>query len=211
MRNQRCGCAFERLECRRLFAATTVTIDGTDVKDYITVVTTGSTLTITVNGAAQSHPLSSVSALNIFCRGGDDIVIGTGCSFGFYVDAGAGNDKIIGGDGPDTILGAAQKDIIYGGLGNDRLNGSGANDKVLGGAGLDRLYGGDRNDFIDGGSSRDRIYGGGGVDTMLGQSGNDIFSALDGEADIVFGGSGTDSAFVDALDTRGSIEQVALV
>jgi Ca2+-binding RTX toxin-like protein len=194
-----------------LLSASTVTINGTDSRDFITVTTSGSTLTITVNGTAQSHPLASVSALNIFCRGGDDIVIGTGSSFGFYVDAGDGNDKIIGGDGPDTVLGGAQKDIIYGGLGNDRLNGSGGNDKVLGEAGSDRLYGGDGNDYIDGGSSRDRIYGGGGVDTMLGQRVIDIVSALDKEADYVFGASGTDSAFVDAIDIRGSIEQVALV
>jgi Ca2+-binding RTX toxin-like protein len=206
-----CARFVQPLEARRLFAAAPVNINGTDARDFIVVSTTASTVTVTVNDVPQTFAQADVSALNIFAGGGDDIVIATGATFGFYLDCGDGDDKVLGGDGPDTILGGAQKDQIYGGLGNDRLNGSGGNDKVLGEAGADRLYAGDGNDFVDGGSSGDRIYAGDGLDTLLGQGGNDNFAALDEMQDIVYGGSGTDTAFVDAVDVRGSLERVALV
>jgi Ca2+-binding RTX toxin-like protein len=201
----------ECLESRRLFAAAPVNIVGTAARDVIIVSTTTTTLTVRVNGVAQSHKLTDVSALTIACGGGDDIVVGTGATLGFYVDGGDGNDKIVGGDGADTVLGAAGKDQIYGAGGNDRLNGSGGNDKIFGETGLDRLYGGDGNDYLDGGPSADRFYPGAGQDTMLGQGGNDIFNAIDSTPDVIYGGSGIDTALSEPQDIRAAVEHVALV
>jgi len=201
----------ESFEPRRLLAAA-IPVNGTAGNDLIEVAKGSTAYVITVNGAAQQHAIGDVSAINIFCGDGDDIVlVATNITLGVYADGGAGNDKMIGGDGPDTFLGAAQKDILYGGLGNDRLNGAGGNDKVLGEAGADRVYGGDGNDFIDGGSSGDRLFGGGGADTIFGQSGNDNIFAIDGVSDQLFGASGTDSAFADSADIRASIEHVAII
>jgi Ca2+-binding RTX toxin-like protein len=201
----------EILEPRRLFAAAPLNIVGTAAKDLIVVATTATTLTVTVNGVPQVHNRADVSALNISCGGGDDLVVGTGATLGFYIDGGDGNDKLLGGDGPDTILGASGKDQIDGGGGNDRLNGSGGNDKIAGGLGADRLYGGDGNDFMDGASSNDKFYGGAGMDSMYGDGGKDSFYAIDKTIDIVYGGSGIDTALSEPQDIRGSIEHVALV
>ena len=66
-------------------------------------------------------------------------------------------------------------------------------------------------DYVDGGSSRDRLYGGGGRDTFAGQGGDDALFAIDAGTDEVYGGTGTDSAFVDSADIRGSLEHVAIV
>lgn len=202
----------ETLEPRRLFASV-LTIDGTGGNDLIEVAKGSKAYVVTVNGVAgPERAIDDVSAINIFCNDGDDILlVAANITLGVYADGGAGDDKMIGGDGPDTFLGASQKDILYGGLGNDRLNGAGGNDKVLGEAGGDRLYGGDGNDYIDGGSSGDRMYPGGGTDTVLGQGGDDNFFAIDSQVDQLFGGSGTDSAFADSLDERASLEHVALV
>ena len=41
---------------------------------------------------------------------------------------------------------------------------------------------------------------------MLGQGGNDRFTSRDSSADLLFGGSGKDSATVDTLDVLSSVE-----
>jgi Ca2+-binding RTX toxin-like protein len=201
----------EALEPRRLFAAAPVTINGTAGKDYITVATTTDLhVVVTVNGTPTDYP-EGTPGFVILCGDGDDTLVVSPGTLGIYADGGLGNDKMVGGDGPDTFLGAAGKDQIYGGGGNDKLNGAGGNDKVLGEAGADRLYGGEGNDYIDGGSSGDRIYCGNGLDTALGQSGNDVIFAIDGVRDDVFGGSGTDIGYINPADEYGSLEQIATV
>ena len=203
---------FEPLEPRRLFAAAPLTVNGTAGVDVIEIAQGTGVYVVTVNGVPNQYPVADVSAINVFCGDGDDIVlIAANFALGAYADGGNGNDKMQGGDGPDTFLGAAGKDQLYGGAGNDRINGSGGNDKVLGEAGGDRIYGGDGADYVDGGSSRDRLYGGGGRDTFAGQGGDDALFAIDAGTDEVYGGTGTDSAFVDSADIRGSLEHVAIV
>jgi Ca2+-binding RTX toxin-like protein len=131
------------------------------------------------------------------------------------VDAGAGNDsvwgnngrdKIFGNDGEDYLNGGAQSDTMDGGVGNDRLNGNGGHDRLFGGPNADRLFGYDGNDLLEGGSSNDRLEGGLGADTMYGHGQDDrFFSFGDGAIDFLFGGSGTDTARVDASDVLDSI------
>jgi len=58
------------------------------------------------------------------------------------VDAGSGNDVILGGVGDDLFFGRAGSDTLSGGLGNDIL---------IGGNDADRLIGGSGNDVYDGG------------------------------------------------------------
>jgi Ca2+-binding RTX toxin-like protein len=200
------------LEPRRLLAAAPVIVNGTAGNDVILIDQTATAYVITRNGVATTHVFADVSKIDIFCGEGDDIVVATvAVTRGFYADGGGGNDRMVGGVGPDTFLGASGKDQLYGSFGNDRLNGAGGNDKVLGEAGADRLYGGDGNDYIDGGSSVDRMYLGNGMDTAFGAGGNDIFYAIDRTKDEIFGGGGDDSATADVNDVRASIEHVAVV
>jgi Ca2+-binding RTX toxin-like protein len=200
------------LEPRRLFAAGPLVINGSALNDVIEINQTATAYVRTINGVAQTHPFANVNKIDIHGGDGDDIVIASATlTLGFYADGGNGNDRMIGGQGPDTFLGAAGKDVLYGGLGNDRLNGAGGNDKVLGEAGSDRLYGGDGNDYIDGGSSLDRMDLGNGLDTAFGGGGDDLFYAIDSTKDELYGASGRDTATVDSIDLRFSVEHAAIV
>src|SRR6266511_574165 len=119
---------------------------------------------------------------------GDDVIVGRG-----------GNDTIFGLDGRDTICGdedgipVAGDDRIEGGGGGDSiLLGDGANittggnDRVMGGAGNDEFAEGDGLNITTGGN--DRVSGGDGKDTGLAGDG------LDGGAknDTLDGDTGVD-------------------
>ncbi|MBU2866289.1 Hint domain-containing protein [Pacificibacter marinus] len=60
-----------------------------------------------------------------------------------YVDGGAGDDTIIGGDDTDTLLGGDGDDTIDGGIDNDMLYGNAGNDTIDGGDGDDLIVGDD--------------------------------------------------------------------
>jgi Ca2+-binding RTX toxin-like protein len=139
------------------------------------------------------------------------------------VQAGQGNDTIIGGAGKDNLQGDAGDDIIFGwrgsdtisgGLGNDLLYGDDlgfnniAGDDIMdGGAGNDILYGGRGSDKMSGGADNDILYGQAGGDSMSGGSGDDILYGddantssndnLSGDAgnDSLYGGSGDDELY----------------
>jgi Ca2+-binding RTX toxin-like protein len=63
-----------------------------------------------------------------------------------YVDTGAGNDRITGGDANEYLRGGAGHDAILGGGGNDVLAGGAGQDVIVGGSGGDMLLGGVDND-----------------------------------------------------------------
>ena len=73
------------------------------------------------------------------------------------------NDKIIGGNGDNTIGGDLGDDVIYG---------KGGNDIIYGGFGDDILYGGFGNDELYGGYGRNIYMGSEGNDTIHGKSEN---------------------------------------
>jgi Ca2+-binding RTX toxin-like protein len=64
---------------------------------------------------------------------------GAYATIGSSIDAGAGNDTVIGSDGSDKM---------FGGPGEDYLSGWGAIDFLVGGAGADRQYGGAGFDLV---------------------------------------------------------------
>jgi Ca2+-binding RTX toxin-like protein len=67
------------------------------------------------------------------------------------VDAGSGDDVIVGAAGAQELKGGAGDDVIWGREGDDTIDG-GSNDDVLrGGANDDTIKGGAGNDLIDGG------------------------------------------------------------
>lgn len=122
-----------------------------------------------------------------------------------YINAGAGNDKVIASDGSD---------LIYGGTGNDIIISRGGNDRVYAGQNRDIVYGGAGDDFIDGGAGGDALLGGYGNDTIYGGAGSDIIRgdyqiALTGEQvvganqsgdDLLYGGAGGDFIFGNVGD-----------
>jgi Ca2+-binding RTX toxin-like protein len=199
-------------EAPKPFAAVsghTLTIAGTSAADSISISKTTSKFAITRNGDTEKVSGGSITSIQIFGDEGEDrIIVGAGV-FGCYIDAGVGNDFIQGGDGNDTITGGAGKDKAYGGAGDDRLNGNGGHDKLFGESGKDRLYGGDGNDTLDGGSSTDRMWGDAGANFYYGQGGDDYLYARNGQADALFGGTGTDHSQLDpGIDTTDGIENL---
>jgi Ca2+-binding RTX toxin-like protein len=74
------------------------------------------------------------------------------------LEAGAGNDRLIGDRAANRLVGNG---------GNDTLDGGGGNDTLLGGAGRDVLRGSKGRDELSGGAGRDTMTGGGGVDHFV--------------------------------------------
>jgi hypothetical protein len=103
-----------------------------------------------------------------------------------------------GGAGNDTIYGSTNPDDIKGGPGNDRLYGLDDVDNLDGGEGADLVVGGAGDDGVVGGAGTDQIFG----DELRATSawGNDVLIAVDGGADRIGCGEGTDTAVVDADD-----------
>jgi Ca2+-binding RTX toxin-like protein len=128
-------------------------------------------------------------------RSGDEIV-GTPCADRIvvpasveYVDAGAGDDTIVGANsgpvaavtgscetgchlevGSQTFEGGAGNDVVYGDRGNDTLRGNAGDDRLYGGIGDDALEGGDGNDLLSGGFGDDKIDGQAGDDYVRGDA-----------------------------------------
>ncbi len=130
-----------------------------------------------------------------------------------YVDAGAGNDfvhggdlgnDLLGGDGHDTLRGGKLADWLFGGTGDDKLYGFGGDGDALkgeagddylrgesgskwldGGSGDDAIFGGSDDDYLTGGTGIDNLEGGGGADTYIYRSGDGHDRLSDAGSDTV--------------------------
>lgn len=128
------------------------------------------------------------------------------------VNAGGGNDWIIGDGlsnwisgewGDDRLIGNAGNDTLNGGFGRDHLRGGAGKDTLIGGTDDDRLYGEAGADRFESGTGADRMYAG--ADTA-----RDVFvftSTLD--SSLYFGTdeihdfrSGSDDISLAALDAN---------
>ena len=138
-----------------LLSATTATplaFDGTGFELTGTVAPAGGLEAVAY---AQSGDLfASANLANNTPTDGDDVLYGT--PNGDTLDAGAGNDIVLGLAGNDTILGGDGNDLIHGGDGDDVLEGNAGNDVIYGGWGADQLTGGTGNDQLYGGSEAER-------------------------------------------------------
>lgn len=134
--------------------------------------------------------------------GNDTIMVGNRFFKGFdgwKVEAGAGDDTVVGSSMHDLLFGQAGNDYLYGGAGNDEIDGGTYDDQLFGQGGEDKLFGGEGNDFLYGdrwgqisyGDYRDELHGGAGTDWLYGDGGDDdLFGGS--EDDTLFGGSGGD-------------------
>jgi TolB protein len=91
---------------------------------------------------------------------------------------------------PCIVQGSSRADVIHG---TDR------GDAILAGKGADRVFGGGGNDVLVGGLGPDLLDGGAGAD---------VFGARDRTRDYVAGGPGSDTAYVDPVDVRSTLETV---
>jgi Ca2+-binding RTX toxin-like protein len=85
------------------------------------------------------------------------------------LNGGAGDDRLVGGDGNDFIYEDVSEmgdDVMIGGRGNDSLVGGHGHDKLYGGRGKDAMMAKD--------SLRDFVDGGAGVDTFEFDHGLDV-------------------------------------
>ncbi|WP_159717591.1 calcium-binding protein [Geminicoccus flavidas] len=104
--------------------------------------------------------------------------------------------NLTGTDGPDTIRGTLEDDIITGRKGDDELYGEHGGDLINGRAGEDLLVGDLGNDRLHGGAGNDRMFGGEGDDRMWGDAGNDEMHGDEG-SDILLGRDGNDELWGD--------------
>ena len=116
---------------------------------------------------------------------GDDVIIGTDGPE--LINGNGGNDTICAGRGDDWIVGNSGDDMIKGEGGADTIYGNDDNDFIIGDAGDDNIYGGDHDDYIAGQRGEDEIYGEDGIDALVDYgeaSGIDDFDCGD-DADTV--------------------------
>ncbi|BCL74572.1 hypothetical protein JHS3_03080 [Jeongeupia sp. HS-3] len=137
-------------------------------------------------------------------HGGSHIVLG-GTEEDDRLISGDGDDTVWGDGGNDRIEGGYGVDHLFGGAGDDYLTdrgvdvgeadvikGGAGNDIIHGGNGLDLLFGNDGNDFIVGGSDSKEIFAGEGNDFILGSSGASLMHGNEGD-DWIEGGDGFDT------------------
>lgn len=94
------------------------------------------------------------------------------------------DDRILAGDGNDTVRAGLGDDSIEAGAGNDLVQAGVGDDTVFGGAGNDALEGNDGNDSIVGGNGNSTLTGGEGRDTITGGGQSVIYGDLPTESDL---------------------------
>jgi Ca2+-binding RTX toxin-like protein len=194
----------ETLESRRLltvnFSNGIVTVTGTSADDVVSFEYHSDILQIvvTLNGSEKRFAPGLVTKFVVSTGDGNDRIeyspANGGLAIPSLIDAGAGNDIVIGGpvkdtihggDGNDHLEGSFGSDVIFGEGGNDSIYGDNGNDILRGGDGNDKIRGGAHNDSIDGGAGDDDLYGDAGTDSIWGGAGNDDFALrIDARSEI---------------------------
>jgi Ca2+-binding RTX toxin-like protein len=192
--------SFDALEKREVLSTASLahgvlTIQGSEAADVIRVRQLNNQ--IRVDGVKGVWAAASVTKIVVNAKGGNDAVFLNSESLPNHqplsapcvVNAGAGND---------LVLGSFRNDTIYGGAGNDTIYGRAGNDLIYGEAGSDALFGDQGNDTITVREFTDSIVRGG--------AGNDriVFAPID-PAQIV-----NDAQLIKTtLNNSGLLEQLA--
>jgi Ca2+-binding RTX toxin-like protein len=143
--------------------------------------------------------IGTLGADHISSGGGDDMICGepdgSTTGGGDRIDAGQGNDFVLGFYGDDSLDGGQGDDELFGGDfsgefgnlgsklndGNDHIEGGQGGDTLAGMKGVDHLEGGQGVDFMAGGPDNDWLEGGQGGDFMAGMFGNDLLEGGQGD------------------------------
>lgn len=142
------------------------------------------------------------------------------------VDAGEGDDRVTGSNGPTQVLGGGGIDNVDTRGGDDQVAGGDGNDEITSGPGSDTVSGDGGNDLIRGyaqpgtqeigvvtrfrGGEINQLSGGDGNDTLEGDNGPDVIAGGTGDdklngggaGDVLQGDAGNDT--LDEGDTEGS-------
>lgn len=131
-------------------------------------------------------------------------------------------NRLVGGDGDDTLTGLAGRDVLFAKGGTDTIVGGDGNDDLSGGTGADTLSGGagddeaiytertarvvvDLDDQADDGETNEKdnvgsdvedVSSGSGNDRLVGSAGNNDLSGGSND-DVILGQGGSDSVFGD--------------
>jgi VCBS repeat-containing protein len=132
----------------------------------------------------------------------------------------SGSDSLTGDNSKNKINALGGGDVVNGLRGGDWLYGEGGDDGVSGGPGVDYINGGIGEDRLDGEESADTVveiehgaYSSTArqkqrtVNVLIGGRGNDTIRARDGKKDIIRGGPGRDTAYVDKVDKVKGVEK----
>jgi len=112
-----------------------LTIQGTDNADTVLVRPSGTSTTtylVTLGGATQTVTGITGKVLVFGFAGNDSITLET-VKIATQVDAGDGNDIVVGGSAADIIFGGNGADLLIGGLGADTISGDAGNDILVDG------------------------------------------------------------------------------
>jgi Ca2+-binding RTX toxin-like protein len=139
-------------------AADTVAVNGTGGADTITVIGAGTAASVT--GLPATVAITNAEGANdtlvVNGGGGGDTIAATALAgvMKLTIDAGAGDDTILGSLGADILRGGAENDTLTGDHGNDSLDGGAGNDRVIYriGDGADEIL-----DFVAGAGTDDLI------------------------------------------------------
>src|SRR5215213_3499441 len=129
-----------------------LTVDGTDRADALVVTQADGSISvrgmqIRVGDAFQTSVAEgAVTRIEVNGLGGNDYIDLRTVQLPATVDAGRGNDVVLGGSGGNTVRGGDGNDLFIGGAGNDSFDGGDGNDTVRAGAGNDTAQGGRGND-----------------------------------------------------------------
>jgi len=154
---------------------------------------------LSCRGGAKTYTFdaSTITSIRILgCGCDDDLKVSSNIKIPTTIDGGAGNDRIWGGGGNDTIVDLSGNNQIWGGNGNDVITTGSGNDNIDAGAGNDIVYAGAGNDCVLGGDGNDIIVGGAGNDTIDGGKGRDFLIGGTG-ADNIKGGDDDDILIAD--------------
>ncbi|WP_407354038.1 M91 family zinc metallopeptidase [Luteimonas sp. R10] len=153
------------------------------------------TLDIEVNGESYEVRLTEQQELTLRTGGGNDtIAAASNVTVNMVVDGGAGEDRILTGNGDDRIDGGIGDDVIESLGGRNDIFGNAGDDEIQGGTGINVVYGGDGDDVIRGGGQDGYLEGGAGNDEIHVGAGNDIVSGGLGD-DVIHSGAGSNAIY----------------
>ena len=199
--------------------STQLALDSTDINTLQSVIEEVNELDLSVSTAlarANQALLTDVesSTTPFTFTSASEIITGSNDSSNL-IEAGLGDDTIIGGSLSDILSGGLGADKIYGGKGQDSIDGGGGSDYIEAGFYLEQddagntkvdafyeiLNGGNGNDTIYGGLGSDSISGGDGMDYLYGEEEeltSDQREGIDADVynlimnDTIDGGAGSD-------------------
>ena len=117
---------------------------------------------------------------------------------------GTEQDKLLGGEGNDTMHGGANNDELFGNDGNDVMSGGDGDDTLFGHDGNDTLNGNAHDDDLYGGEHDDVLNGGSGMDGLFGDYGSNTLNGGTGADRLLTRDSGEGINFTDLSNVSSS-------